>query len=123
VSVNLAIVTSLLTELPLTSTLKVAHSVLDSLNRRRLPSRELLIRVDGPEEADRVADVATRIVRTIEDEEGRTLGELPDHLIQQYAEVISTVAGDRARRELPEVDESRRRTLLEGLGDPSMRIR
>jgi hypothetical protein len=118
-----ATITASLTGLPLASAMKVAHSVLDSLNRRRAPSRDVLVNVDGPEEVDRVTQVATGILQRIERDEGRPLADLPNDLVRQYAEVVLAAANDRARSDLPVVDESRGRVLLDDLQNASVSAR
>lgn len=111
-SMDTAVVTTSLATLSLSSMLKVVHSVIDSLNRRRAPSRDILVQVDGSDEADRVVEVADRLVRRIEADEGRSLSELSADSIRRYADMLLATANVQARRQLPVVDDSRTRALV-----------
>jgi hypothetical protein len=95
--------------------MKVVHSALDSLNRRRAPSQELLARVDGPEDVDRVVQAASSLLTRIEHEEGRPIADIPTNVIRHYTEIIVEAANDIARQDLPPVDTSRGRQLLDDL--------
>lgn len=85
------------------------------MNRRRAPSREILSAVDGPEEADQVAEIAGRLLREIELEEGQSVERLSQSSIRRYADLLLSTANAQARRDLPGVDESYTRALLADL--------
>lgn len=108
-------VRALLSEFKPYGAMKVVHSALDSLNRRRAPSQELLAVVDGPEDVDRVAQVASSLLTSIEQEEGRPIVDIPTSAIRHYTEIIVEAANDIVRNDLPPVDASRGRQLLDDL--------
>jgi hypothetical protein len=115
VSVDPLAITSLLSPLPLAAAAKVVHSVLDSLNRRRAPSREILLSVDGPAEADQVAEVAIRLVKQIEQEEGSSLVEMPNEAIRRHAGALLAAAQQRESSALPQVDVARAQARLDAM--------
>lgn len=104
---------ALFAEYSLGFTIKVVHSVLDSLNRRRVPSREILVKVDGPDDVDGVTEVARRLVEQLERREGRSLMEMPSDSIRRYAEELIAAADDKTHSDLPAVSDKRARALLD----------
>src|SRR5262249_44648544 len=108
-------VTQLLTGLSLPAVLKVVHSVIDSMNRRRVVSLEILKQVDGPEDAAQVAEIANRVLKRIESDEKRSIETLPKDAIRQYADLLLSTANAQAKRDLPPVDEGQVRALLSDL--------
>jgi chorismate mutase len=106
---------TLLTSLSLAATMKVVHSVLDSMNRRRQPSKEILLKVDGPKDADQIVGVARLLLQQIEADEGYSLATMPLEIIQKRGEELLAVADAKLRNNLPAADESRARALLDNL--------
>ena len=107
--------TTMLAGVSLPVAVKVVHSVLDSLNRRRAPSRDILVQVDGPAEVDTVIDLASRLVQQIEQDEGLALADMPADVVKRNAELLVAATEDRTQSDLPAADEDRARALLDDL--------